>query len=114
MYKVLTRNLKSFFKINSLNADTYRLKMSEILIGFMDINLYEKWKLEDRDKYDEINNLVFEIQNNTHRYHTFKTLSSDLWGYGYNCKSHKRFSKDIVDEQLKLINMCLKNQYILD
>lgn len=114
IYKALSRNLNNFFKINKdLGENNYRLNIAEVLAGLVDINLYEKWKLEDKKKYEELNNIIFQINNNTDRYYTFDTLASDLWGYGYEAEQSDDFSLDIIEDQLKLINLCLRGQYIL-
>lgn len=114
IYKALSRNLNNFFKINKdLGENNYRLNIAEVLEGLVDINLYEKWKLEDKKKYEELNNIIFQINNNTDRYYTFDTLAFDLWGYGYEAEQSDDFSLDIIEDQLKLINLCLRGQYIL-
>lgn len=114
IYKALSRNLNNFFKINKdLDENNYRLNIAEVLAGLTDISLYKKWKIEDKKKYEELNNIIFQINNNTNRYYTFNTLAYDLWGYGYKAEQSDNFSSDIIEEQLKLINLCLRGQYIL-
>ena len=116
MYRIFGRNLNNFFRLtNDGNPDLeYRLRIAKVLIGLADYALYKSWENENPETYDEINNLIYEIERNADQYHAFKTFASDLWGYGYYAIKDNRFSPEIVEEQLKIINLCLGTQYWVD
>jgi hypothetical protein len=112
MYKIFEQNLNNYYKVNECgNPDEYRLRIAQVLRGLADKNLYDKWKKERPDLYEEVNNLVYEIQQNQSRFHPFEAFSYDLWGLEYNAVRSDKFSKEEIEEQLKLINLLLGTQY---
>lgn len=113
MYRIFCQNTKNFFTINQEGEleNDYRLKIAQPLKGLADIQLYEKWKAENKEKHDEVNNLVYEINNSKDMFHSFKTFSWELWGYGFEAAMNSKYDKSIVEEQLKLINLLLGTQY---
>jgi hypothetical protein len=113
MYRIFGQNLKNFFLINS-DGDTateYRIRIAQVLKGLADYNLYRLWEKENPGAFDEVNNLVFEVEKNASRYRAFETFARDLWGYGYDAVSNSRFSREIIEDQLKIIKLCIGTQY---
>jgi hypothetical protein len=92
----------------------YRLRIAEPLKGLADIELYNKWKTESPEKYEEVNNLVYQIKHNIHRFPRFDNFSWDLWGYDFIAAESPKFPADVVEEQLKLINILLGTKYWID
>ena len=116
MYRIFEQNLNNYFHLNK-DGDSekeFRLKIAQVLRGIADKELYKKWASENRDLYDEVNNLVYKIKQNTGRYHPFESFSRDLWGYDYIAEKNDRFPKKVVEEQLKLIHLLLGTQYWID
>jgi len=116
MYRIFAQNLNNYFLINKYGDSNkeFRLKIAQVLRGMADKTLYEEWAANDIEKYYEINNLVYEIQNNKKRFHTFESFAWDLWGYGYKAEKSNSFASEVVEEQLKLIDLLLGTQYWFD
>lgn len=108
---MFARNLKNYFNLFE-SEECYRRKATQVLKGLASPVLYEKWKQEEKEKYKEVNNLVYHIKQNRYEYYTFETFSRDLWGYEYDSIEDKAFPIDIIEEQLKLIHNCLRGQYL--
>lgn len=113
MYRIFCQNVKNFFILNQEGEfkDEFRLRIAQPIKGLANFELYTKWKNDIDEKYDEVNNLVYEISKNTDEFHYFKTFSRELWGYGYESALKEKFSEHIVKEQLKLINLLIGTQY---
>ncbi|MFA7573388.1 MAG: hypothetical protein WCY24_06680 [Lutispora sp.] len=116
MYKVFRQNIDNFFFLNRHGSSEkeFRLKIAQVLKGLAYKDIYEQWAVENKEMYEEVNNLVYEIQQNKDRFHSFDAFSWDLWGLDYKAEKNNRFSKDIVGEQLKLINLLLGTQYWIE
>lgn len=113
MYKLFCKNLKIFIDINK-NGDftnEFRLKITRPLIVMADLDLYNNSRSNCTSIYKEICNLVFEIESNSNTYPSFKAFSWELWGYDLDNKSYCVFPKEIVSEQLKLIDLLLSCHY---
>lgn len=115
MYRIFCESVKNFFAINKEGEqkNEYRLKIAQPIKALADKSLYFHWKKNEPLKYDEVNNLVYEIDKNKDRLHSFKTFSWDLWGHGYESMPSEEFDEETVREQLKLINLLLSRQYWL-
>ena len=95
------------------SAETdYRSSISKVLSGLLDKDIYNKWKKENHELYLELNNLVYEINQNGEGSPLFETLAHDLWAYDYISEKNTSFSRQIVEDQLKIINLCLRGQYL--
>lgn len=116
MYRIFKQNLNNYFILNKDGDQEkeFRLKIVQVFKGIAYKELYEKWAVENRDMYEEVNNLVYEIRKNSDRFRTFESFSWDLWGYDYKAEKSNKFPEDIVEEQLKLINLLLGTQYWFD
>lgn len=116
MYRIFKQNLNNFFEINKHGDpdSEFRLKIARVLRGMADKALYGKWKIENNESYEEVNNLVWEIRQNTDHFRRFDIFFRDLWGHGYKAEKSETFPKEIVEEQLKLINLLLGTQYWVD
>ncbi|NLN48492.1 MAG: hypothetical protein GX154_05275 [Clostridiales bacterium] len=112
MYRIFCESLDNFFAFNKDAKDgEYRLKIAQPLKALSDIGLYNEWKVKNTDKHKEVNNLIYEINKNINKYPTFSTFSSDLKGYGYESRFTHGFDREVIEEQLKLIDTILKLQY---
>jgi len=116
MYRIFRQNLNNYFKLNKDGdpENEFRLKIAQVMRGIADKELYEKWAMENNELYEEVNNLVYEIKQNSDHFRSFKTFSWDLWGYDYRAEKSNKFSKEIMEEQLKLINLLLGTQYWIE
>jgi hypothetical protein len=106
-------NVKNFFKLNNRDNE-YRNIIAQPLKGLADVELYNRWKNYDKEKYDEVNNIVYEINVNSNNYHSFKTFARELKGYYFKAIPNLKFPKEALNEQLKLINILLGVQYWID
>lgn len=113
MYNMFCRNLNNYFEANiEGDPDTeFRLRIAQVLKGIADKNLYNDWAIKAKEKYEEVNNLVYEISQNIDRYHGFKIFSHDLWVYDFKAQKSNGFPKEIIEEQLKLVDLLLGHQY---
>ncbi|WP_069649760.1 hypothetical protein [Caloranaerobacter ferrireducens] len=109
MYRLYCQNLKNYLEINKAgNFNEFRLRITRPLLFLADVEKYKKLKKEDV-LYKEVNNLVYEINKN--KYIRFDTFSWELWALDFRSEKDDSFPKEIVDEQLKLINLLLGIQY---
>lgn len=113
MYSMLSRNLKNYFKVHTSAgaAESYRLKVAEVLQGLVDVELYNRWKQEGVVEYKIVSNLVYQIKCSIEQYPRFETLAWDLWGMGYDEVACEEFNTEDTVEQLKIINLCLGTAY---
>lgn len=113
MYRIFGQNLKNYFLINRDGdpESAYRIKIAQVLRGLSDYELYRRWEKEKPEAFNEINNLVQKIKESTDKYPRFEAFSYDLWGYGYQAVQNGQFSEEDIQEQLKLIDLCLGTQY---
>lgn len=109
MYSFFGRNLNNFLAINT-NTSEYRSRIGRVLQGLADAGLYKKWKEEEPEKYAEVCNLVYHIKKGED-YWAFGSFSWDLWAMEYVAIKDTSFDQEVVDEQLKIINLCLRGQY---
>ncbi|RKD23567.1 hypothetical protein SAMN02745883_01384 [Caminicella sporogenes DSM 14501] len=111
MYRLYCQNLKNYLDVNKTeNFDEFRLKIIKPLLILADVEKYKRLK-EENALYKEVNNLVYEINNNKHKYIRFDTFSWELWALDFRSKKDNFFSEEIINEQLKLINLILGTQY---
>ncbi len=111
MYNFFCRNLSSYLMLVEGEND-YRSRISQVLRGLLDKKLYDRWQYEEPDKYAELNNIIFFMKQRQDKYELFHTLVYDLWALDFKAKKNDRFKLEVVDEQLKLINLCVKGTYL--
>ncbi len=112
MYRMLQRNLSEYFSSYNEGDEHYRYQVAEVLKGLMSKELYDRWQVEDPEKYTEVNSLVYHIKQYIPQFPRFETLSWDLWGMGYQVIPSNELIDEHLLERLKIINMCLGAAYI--
>lgn len=111
MYRLYCQNLKKYLEINKAgNFNEFRLKITSPLLILANVEKYKKLKKEDT-LYKEVNNLVYEINKNKDKYPRLSTFSYELWALDFRSEKDDSISDEIVNEQLKLINLLLGTQY---
>tara|TARA_Y100001933_G_scaffold246032_1_gene277400 strand:+ start:395 stop:736 length:342 start_codon:yes stop_codon:yes gene_type:complete len=111
MYNQFVKNMDWFLELNKgSNGKNYRYEMVKRLEPLKDINCFKALRYQDSEYYNELLNLIWSIGDNIDRYPSFKSLSWELWGYGFDGEKHISNSKDI-EEQLKIIDLLLSTQY---
>ena len=75
-----------------------------------DISQFRKLKNTDEEYYNELANIIWNINENANRYPSFKVLSWELWGYGFDGEPHNA-NKEKLEEQLRMIDLLLSTQY---
>lgn len=112
MYRMLQRNLKGYFSLYEKGDTKYRFQVVEVLQGLMSKELYDKWKTEEPEKYQELSNIVYQMKEYVGQFPRFETLSWDLWGMDYDAIKNEKFSNEHLIEKLKIINLCLGGAYL--
>ena len=110
MYNFFCRNLFKYLKLTRDKND-YRSQISQVLRGLLDKQIYDNWQYEQPILYAELNNLIFYMQQRQDEYVLFHTLVWDLWALDFNAVQDNRFDMEVVEDQLKLINLCVKGMY---
>lgn len=113
MYNQFVKNMKHFLELNySENSEeNYRYKIVKSMETLLDIKKFLELKGNDTDKYNEISNIIWEIKDNIAEYPSFKVLSWELWGYGFDGEKHNCNDTSRLNEQLKTIDLLLSTQY---
>ncbi|MBE6022233.1 MAG: hypothetical protein E7231_03235 [Cellulosilyticum sp.] len=111
MYNFFCRNLKNYMSSCGGEQD-YRSQISQVFEGLLDQSTYQKWKAENHPFYKELNNLVYRIQKEGEISPLFETLGRDLWACDYLAAEDPAFNTETIEEQLKIINLCLRGQYL--
>lgn len=88
------------------NGHNYRYELVKRLEPLKDINRFKALKSDDIEYYNELQNIVWSIAHNIERYPSFKALSWELWGYGFDGEEHNSNSK-YIDDQLRVIDLLL-------
>ena len=111
MYNFFCRNLSNYL-ILIKDRNDYRSNISQILKGILDKQVYDKWQSENPDKYAELNNIIFYMNKRQDEYELFHTLVRDLWALNFKAIKDDRFKLEVIDEQLNIINLCVKGMYL--
>jgi hypothetical protein len=113
MYNMFCRNLTNFYKVNGFNDNmvSHRFSISKPLLLLANIELYKEQKLLNSTSFREIENLLYEIEQQITQFPSFKAFSWEIWGYGFDKKRHTEFHESIVFEQLTLIDLLLSCHY---
>ena len=113
MYKQFVKNIENFIILNTKagNTSNYRFEIAESLKNLTDVNKFLELKTVDIDKFNELSNVIWELENNIDKYPAFKVFSWELWGYGFDGKKCESSNKERLSEQLKTIDLLLSTQY---
>lgn len=113
MYRQFVSNLEYFLELN-YSGDTsinYRYEIAKSIEALSDINIFLELKDKDIEKFNELSNLIWELEEYSFTYPSLKTLSWELWGYGFDGEKHPPKDKERLKEQLKTIDLLLSTQY---
>ncbi len=111
MYSQFVKNMEWFLELNKGGkGQNYRYELVKRLEPLTDIHRFKVLKTDDIEYYNELLNIVWLIGHNIEKYPSFKALSWELWGYGFDGEEHSSNGKD-VDEQLRIIDLLLGTQY---
>ena len=111
MYNQFVKNMDWFLELNKGTSDqNYRYELVKRLEPLKDLHKFKSLKYKDVEYYRELMNLIWTISHNTDRYPSFKALSWELWGFGFDGAQHNVNSK-VLDEQMKIIDLLLSTQY---
>lgn len=113
MYRQFVRNLEYFLELNYSDdtSKNYRYEIAKSIEALSDINKFLELKDKDIEKFKEISNLIWELEENSSKYPSFKTLSWELWGYGFDGEKHTPEDNERLKEQLKTIDLSLGTKY---
>ena len=112
MYRLLKENLENYKKINNYeeNKDEYRMRIVQDIEILVDIEKYKRLKFINHEIVKRVENLIYEI-NKKKEEHKFDLLAYELWGYGYEACELNDVDKEVVDEQIKLVELFASNVY---
>jgi len=113
MYKQFVKNMKYFLELNysEENAENYRYRIVKSMEPLSDVKKFLELKGNDAEKYNEISNIIWAIKGNIAEYPSFRVLSWELWGYGFDGERHDCNDTARLKEQLKTIDLLLSTQY---
>lgn len=109
MYRIFLESYQNF--LNSLDEDSYRLRITKPFELIVDINKYEEAKKKESDLYKKLCDLIYFMKQNIE---SFPRLKAFLWTLGsrdINVKKYNVSELDELEEQTKLINSFLKLAY---
>lgn len=112
MYKQFIRNMDTFLILNKPenNDSNYRFDLVKEIEPLRSINSFNVLKSSDLKRYQKLSRIIWAINQNADKYPAFKTLSWELWGYGFDGKYYDVDEKEL-EEQLRLIDLLLSTQY---
>jgi hypothetical protein len=109
MYNQFTKSIDNFINLN-VAKDEYRYKLVKSIEPLKSIESFLKLKKLDVLEYEKLQQLIWEIGENIDEYPSFKVLSWELWGYGFDGQ-YNNVEIDDLEEKLKLIDLLLSTQY---
>jgi hypothetical protein len=114
MYKLLKQNLQNYKQMNDYenNKNEYRMKATEDIVSLVDKEEYIILKIKNNEQLWKVENLVYEIGKIAEVNRNFEKLAFELKAYGYQGREYPCADKELVGEQIKLIEMFNKNLYI--
>jgi len=111
MYNQFVKNMEWFLELNKgADGHDYRYKLVKRLKPLTDINEFNRLRYHDINYYNELENLIWAIGHETEKYPSFKALSWELYGYGFDGKQNHSENKSL-SEQLQIIDLLLGTQY---
>ena len=93
------------------NTDDYRYIITKPLELLLDKKIYKNEKLNNTEKYQKLQDLIYRLKKNIDRHPNFKSFlwsleSRGILGINYNVLLEEEFN-----ELVKIINMFLKLSY---
>ena len=112
MYNQFIKNMDYFLKLNRTDDNTpnYRFDLVKEIETIKSVEAFNALKDKDLKHYQKLSTIIWALENNVHRFPAFKTLSWELWGYGFDGAYYK-VNEEELEEQLKLIDLLLSTQY---
>jgi|LGOV01.1.fsa_nt_gb hypothetical protein len=113
MYRQFVKNIENYLLINYTENEisNYRYEIVKSFNPLTDINIFKKLEKTNIDEYNEISNLIWKLKENIQKYPSFKVLSWELWGYGFDGEKHDIIDQEKFNEQLKIIDLLLSTTY---
>lgn len=112
MYSFFKKNLALYLTTIDSNGTDFRSKISLVFFALIDKATYDAWRLQDPNKYIEASNLIYQIGRNTDNNPLFETLAWDFWACDFEAAESKNYDAEVLEEQLKIINLCVRGQYL--
>ncbi len=109
MYRIFCESYKNF--VNSLDENSYRLKIAKPLELVIDINKYIEEEKKQSEVYKRLNDLIFYMQENVYRFPRIKAFLWTLSSRNIKGKKYNVSNIEELEEQTKLINSFLKLAY---
>lgn len=110
MYRFFTLNYNNYKSMNKV-SDTYRDLIDRPISLLADINSYIIHEKDQDDLYRETTNLISHLSSSTKNYPRLKTFVNDLTYLGFKSRNFHEFSKDLVEDQIKLVDLLLSFTY---
>ena len=110
MYRQFTKNMKFFLELNKGEENNYRYNLAKDMDALLDLEDYKSIEFADYERYKRVARLIWSIKDNIERYPSFKVLSWELWGYGFDGDFFD-VNEEELEEQLKLVDLLLGTQY---
>lgn len=122
-------SLDNYIKINNYNAiitdmgnniagidfpdgnTPFRLKIITPVMLMANVKLYNELKNKNPALVKEVENLIYYIDVMKNKYHNFKAFAWELEGYGFEKVPDNSFPAEVVEEQLKLVDLLLSCHY---
>lgn len=112
MYRQFIKNMDCFLALNKMDEGdkNYRLELVKELEPLKKLELFNALKQNDSKHYQKLSAIIWAVSENSDRYPSFKVLSWELWGYGFDGAYYEVDSAEL-EEQLKIIDLLLSTQY---
>ncbi len=91
----------------------FRLEITRPIGVLADFTLYSEIRNGGGELFLEVSNLIFAIQHSQDVFPSFRAFSWELRGYGFDAEQHDGFPAEVIEEQLKLIDLLLSCHYWL-
>ena len=118
MYRMFCKSYRNYMKVNRYETQSCREESHDFRaaitrpIGVLaDAALYAGIRKDRNDLLWEVGNLVHAIRQGQERFPSFRAFSWELYGYGFDAEPHDGFPEDVLEEQLKLVDLLLSCHY---
>ena len=109
MYRIFCESYENF--INSMDKDSYRIKIAKPLELIINIDRYNQEKNKQTELYKKVSNLVYFMQQNINRFPRLKAFLWTLDSRNIKGEKYDLSNEEELEEQTKLINSFLKLAY---
>lgn len=109
MYRIFCESYNNF--VNSLDKDSYRLKISKPLELITNTNKYKEEKKKESEIYKQLCDLMSFMEENIVRFPKLKAFLWTLKSREINTQKYNVSKQEDLEEQTKLVNSILKLAY---